>query len=398
VTDGAVGPAGAAEQSGTPQERTAPEGAMVQLLDPRGVRSTHPDVEVDLEPEELLALLRDMVLQRRLDTEAEALQRQGELGLWPGSRGQEAAQVGAGHATRPQDMLFPSYREHGVMLARDVDPLHILSIYRGVDHGGWDPVATRVHPATLVIAAQMLPAVGYAMGVQRDGAVGTGDPARDTAVMTFFGDGATSQGEAAEALNWAAVYHAPVVFFLQNNQWAISEPVQRQSSVPLHRRADGVGMPSVFVDGNDVLAVLGVVRAALDRARAGGGPTFVEAYTYRMGAHTTSDDPTRYRTSAEVDDWRAKDPIDRFRTYLRAEGILDDDHEEQLAAESDAFAERLRSGVRELTDPAPASMFDHAYAEPHAQVVAERDEFLAAWARQEESERTQQDEFAAGRA
>ncbi|NAZ75051.1 pyruvate dehydrogenase (acetyl-transferring) E1 component subunit alpha [Kineococcus sp. T13] len=360
---------------------------MVQLLDRHGVRRTHPEHEVDLEPEELLALLRDMVLLRRLDTESEALQRQGQLGLWPGSRGQEAAQVGAGRATRRQDQVFPSYRDHGAVLARGIDPLHILSVFRGVDHGGWDPATTGMHPYTLVIAAQMLPAVGYAMGVQRDGAVGTGDAARDSAVITYFGDGATSQGEAAEALNWASVYQAPVVFFCQNNQWAISEPVSRQSPVPLHQRAAGSGMPAVLVDGNDVLAVLAVTRAAMDRARAGGGPTFIEAFTYRMGAHTTSDDPTRYRSAAEVDAWREKDPIDRFRTHLRAEGLLDDEHEAALAAESDAFAERLRAGVREIPDPDPVSMFEHAYAEPHPQVLAERDEFLAAWEQHDEEAR-----------
>ncbi|MGI4894572.1 MAG: pyruvate dehydrogenase (acetyl-transferring) E1 component subunit alpha [Janthinobacterium lividum] len=376
MTDGSVAPVGASGQDRAQEQ-------MVQLLDPAGVRHPHPEHDVDLEPDELLALLRDLVLLRRLDTEGEALQRQGELGLWVGTRGQEASQIGSGRALRRQDHAFPTYRDHGAALARDIDPLHIFSIFRGVDHGGWDPVAHGVHPYTLVIAAQLLPAVGYAMGVQHDGAVGTGDPARDTAVIAYLGDGATSQGEASEALNWAAVYNAPVVFFCQNNQWAISEPVSRQSPVPLHRRAEGAGMPGVLVDGNDVLAVLAVVRCALDRARAGGGPTFIEAFTYRMGAHTTSDDPTRYRTSAEVDAWREKDPLDRFRAYLRREGILDDDFEQSLTAESDAFAERIRSGVREMRDPDPAAMFEHAYAEPHAQVVAERDEFLAAWARQD---------------
>jgi 2-oxoisovalerate dehydrogenase E1 component alpha subunit len=373
VTDAALGLDRAGEHQAVQQD------GMVQLLDPRGVRRPHPEHEVDLEPEELLALLRDMVLLRRLDAEGEALQRQGQLGLWPGSRGQEAAQVGAAAACRRQDQVFPTYRDHGAVLARGIDPVDILSIFRGVDHGGWDPAERRVHPYTLVIAAQMLPAVGYGMAVQRDGAVGTGDPDRDTAVIAYLGDGATSQGEASEALNWAAVFQAPVVFLCQNNQWAISEPVSRQSPVALHKRAEGAGMPGVLVDGNDVLAVLAVTRTALERARSGGGPTFVEAYTYRMGAHTTADDPTRYRLSAETEAWREKDPIERFRTYLRSEGILDDEHEAALSAEADEFAARLRAGVVALPDPEPASMFDHAYAEPHPQVLAERDEFLAAW-------------------
>jgi 2-oxoisovalerate dehydrogenase E1 component alpha subunit len=374
VSDAAAGP----DRNGE-HEAPEPRDGMVQLLDPRGARRTHPEHEIDLTPGELLALLRDMVLLRRLDAEGEALQRQGQLGLWPGSRGQEAAQVGAATACRRQDQVFPTYRDHGAVLARGIDPVDILSVFRGVDHGGWDPAEQRVHPYTLVIAAQLLPAVGYGMGVQRDGAVGTGDPERDTAVIAYLGDGATSQGEASEALNWAAVFQAPVVFLCQNNQWAISEPVSRQSPVPLHRRAEGAGMPGVLVDGNDVLAVLAVTRAALERARSGGGPTFIEAFTYRMGAHTTADDPTRYRLSAETEAWREKDPIDRFRTYLRAEGILDEEQEAAIAAEADAFAARLRAGVVALPDPHPASMFDHAYAEPHPQVTAERDEFLATW-------------------
>ncbi|WP_104431675.1 pyruvate dehydrogenase (acetyl-transferring) E1 component subunit alpha [Kineococcus xinjiangensis] len=350
---------------------------MVQLLTPAGERVEHPDYDVALEPEELLGLYRDLVLVRRVDTEANALQRQGELGLWAGLLGQEAAQVGSGRALRPQDHAFPTYREHGVAWCRGVDPLGILEIFRGTSHGGWDPVAHRLHPYTLVIAAQLLPAVGCAMGVQRDGAVGTGDPGRDTAVIGYLGDGATSQGEASEALQWAAVFNAPVVIFCQNNQWAISEPVSVQARVPLHRRADGVGVPGVLVDGNDVLACLAVTRAALDRARSGGGPTFVEAYTYRMGAHTTSDDPTRYRSAAEVDVWRAKDPIDRFRRYLESEGLLDEDFTTALEAEAEQLAEHLRAGVRELPEPAPLAMFDHAYAEPHEQVEEEREEFAA---------------------
>ncbi|MEZ0164864.1 pyruvate dehydrogenase (acetyl-transferring) E1 component subunit alpha [Kineococcus sp. LSe6-4] len=378
MTDTALDPVRAPRQDAGPRQQQ-----MVQLLDEHGVRHHDPEHDLDLTPAELLGLYREMVLMRRFDSEAEALQRKGQLGLWAGSRGQEASQVGAGRAARRQDQLFPSYRDHGALLSRGVDPLHILSIFRGIDHGGWDPVEMGVHPYTLVIAAQMLPAVGYGMGVQRDGAVGTGDPDRDTAVIAFFGDGATSQGEAAEALSWASVFNAPVVFFCQNNQWAISEPVSRQSPVPLHRRAEGAGMPGVLVDGNDVLAVLSVVRSALDRARSGGGPTFVESFTFRMGAHTTSDDPTRYRLAAEVDAWREKDPIDRLRTYLNAEGVLDEEFEARLAADSEALAERLREGVSAMADPDPASMFEHAYAEPHPQVTAERDEFLAAWEQQD---------------
>jgi 2-oxoisovalerate dehydrogenase E1 component alpha subunit len=210
------------------------------------------------------------------------------------------------------------------------------------------------------------------MGVQRDGLVGTGDPTRDTAVAVFFGDGATAQGDVNEALVFAAVNNAPVVFFCQNNQWAISEPTSRQSRVPLYRRADGFGIPSVRVDGNDVVACYAVMSEAVERAHAGGGPTFVEAYTYRMGAHTTSDDPTRYRERAEEDYWRRRDPIDRVAALLRAEDAWDEAWAAGVDAEADALGERLRAEVRALGAPTPDAMFAHVYATPHAQVEAER--------------------------
>jgi 2-oxoisovalerate dehydrogenase E1 component alpha subunit len=170
-------------------------------------------------------------------------------------------------------------------------------MFRGVNHGGWDPNEKNFHLYTIIIGAQTLHATGYAMGVQRDGAVGTGDDERDTAVIAYFGDGATSQGDVSEALVFAGVNNSPVVFFCQNNQWAISEPNEKQTRAPLYHRARGFGFPGMRVDGNDVLAVYAVTKAALDAARTGQGPTFIEAYTYRMGAHTTSDDPTKYRVA-----------------------------------------------------------------------------------------------------
>ena len=253
------------------------------------------------------------MLVRRVDAEATALQRQGELGLWASLLGQEAAQVGSGRALRPQDYAFPTYREHGVAWCRGVDPLNLLGLFRGVNHGGWDPDEKNFHLYTIVIGAQTLHATGYAMGIQRDGDVGTGDPERDAAVIAYFGDGATTQGDVNEAFVFAAVQNAPVVFFCQNNQWAISEPIEKQTRIPLYQRASGFGFPGVRVDGNDVLAVYAVTKAALDDAREGNGPTFIEAFTYRMGAHTTSDDPTRYRVAAEVEVWKQRDPIARLR-------------------------------------------------------------------------------------
>jgi pyruvate dehydrogenase E1 component alpha subunit len=215
------------------------------------------------------------------------------------------------------------------------------------------------------------------MGVQRDGAVGTGDPSRDTAVMAFTGDGGTAQGDYNEALVFASVAHAPVVFFVQNNQWAISEPNERQFRVPPYQRAKGFGFPGVRVDGNDVLAVYAVTKHALDEARSGQGPTLIEAFTYRMGAHTTSDDPTKYRVSAEVDLWREKDPIKRMRSHLEREGIADPAFFDGIDAEADALAAEIRTGCQNMPDPELPTMFDKVYAEQHPVIDRERAELIA---------------------
>lgn len=349
---------------------------LVQLLSPTGRRSEDARYAPaqHLDAAALEGFYRDMVLVRRFDTEATALQRQGELGLWAPSLGQEAAQIGSGRALAERDYAFPSYREHGVAHARGMDLTDLLSLFRGLDHGGWDPGAHNFHLYTLVIGSQTLHATGYAMAIQRDGDVGTGDANRDRAVIAYFGDGATSQGDVYEAMVFAAVNDAPVVFFCQNNQWAISVPSTGQSTVPLAQRATGVGIPSVRVDGNDVIATHAVTTEALRRARSGGGPTMIEAVTYRMGAHTTSDDPTRYRTRAEEEHWRSRDPIDRLGLLLQAEGT-DDDFFTGVQAEADSLAQRVRAVCRSLQPPAPEAMFDHVYATPNLQVGAERSWF-----------------------
>ena len=353
---------------------------LVQLLSPDGERVDHPEFSpyaAHLGAQDLRGFYRDLVLVRRVDAEATALQRQGELGIWASLLGQEAAQVGSGRALAPQDYAFPTYREHGVAWCRGVDPLNLLGLFRGVNHGGWDPAATKFHLYTIVIGAQTLHATGYAMGIQRDGDVGTGDPARDAAVIAYFGDGATAQGDVNEAFVFASVENAPVVFFCQNNQWAISAPSERQTRIPLYRRAAGFGFPGVRVDGNDVLAVYAVTKAALERARSGNGPTFVEAYTDRMGAHTTSDDPTRYRMAAEVEVWKDRDPIVRLRTHLVNTGAVDDEFFAALERESDELAARVREGCLTMPDPDPHQMFDHVYVDPHPLLDAERAEFTA---------------------
>ncbi|WP_307815839.1 pyruvate dehydrogenase (acetyl-transferring) E1 component subunit alpha [Myceligenerans indicum] len=356
---------------------------LLQLLTPEGARvtgrgnSAYRKRIAGLKPEQLRGMYRDMVLTRRFDDEATSLQRQGELGLYAPSRGQEAAQVGNAYALAPQDFVFPSYREHGVLQVRGVDPVDRLEFYRGTDHGGWNPLEYNAQVYTVVIGSQALHAAGYAMGVQRDGLVGTGDPAKDTAVVTYFGDGATSQGDVNEGLVFAAVNQAPVVFFCQNNQWAISEPTTRQTRTPLYKRGEGFGIPSLRVDGNDVLACYAATQEALERARSGGGPTFIEAFTYRMGAHTTSDDPTRYRTTEQEEIWRKRDPIDRLRILLENEGAIDGDFEAELRAEADALGERLRERTRKLEPATKTQMFETVYATEHSIVSEDRAWFEA---------------------
>ncbi len=350
----------------------APEGsrvpeAMLAVVDP-AVRA-----EADrLTGEDLRAMYRDMVLVREFDREATSLQRQGELGLWPECRGQEAAQIGSGSALRPRDHVFPSYREHGVAHVRGVDLLELLPIFRGIAQGGWDPVAHGFHLYTLVIGSHTLHATGYAMGIQRDGDVGTGDPERDRAVVAYFGDGATAQGDVNEAFVFASTVSAPVVFFCQNNQWAISAPTTVQTTVPLVDRGAGFGIRAFRVDGNDVVAVRAVTEVALEHARSGAGPVLVEAVTYRMGAHTTSDDPTRYRERAEEEAWRRRDPIDRLRTLLLAEGLATQEFLDGVDGEARELAAAVRTYCRALTKPPATVMFDHAYAAAHPLVAEER--------------------------
>jgi len=379
AVDGPLDPAAVAALT-APVPETIGDGGpeLVQMLTPEGERVENPQYEqyvADLDDEDLRGFYRDHILIRRVDAEATALQRQGELGIWASLLGQEAAQVGSGRALRPQDYAFPTYREHGVAWCRGVDPLNLLGLFRGVNHGGWDPNEKNFHLYTIVIGAQTLHATGYAMGVQRDGAVGTGDPERDTAVIAYFGDGATSQGDVNEAFVFAAANNAPVVFFCQNNQWAISEPTERQTRIPLYQRARGFGFPGVRVDGNDVLAVYAVTKAALEAARTGQGPTLVEAFTYRMGAHTTSDDPTKYRVSAEVETWKLRDPIARLKAYLTSSGKADQAFYDAVEHEADELAAQVRQGCLAMPDPAPLAMFDHIYVEEHPLVEAERAEF-----------------------
>jgi 2-oxoisovalerate dehydrogenase E1 component alpha subunit len=345
----------------------------VQLLTPEGERVSHPDFDIDISAEELRGLYRDMVLVRRVDREANALQRQGQLGIWVPLLGQEAAQVGSGRALQAQDMAFPSYREHGVAWCRGVTPQDLLGIFRCTDQGTWDPIAQKFNLYTIVIGNQVLNAAGYAMGQRFEGKVGEAD---SEATIVYFGDGATSQGDVHEGFVWASVYDAPLVFFCQNNQWAISEPTERQSRLPLYQRARGYGFPGIRVDGNDVLACLAVTRWALEECRHGNGPVLIEAFTYRMDAHTTTDDPTRYRLSDELEAWKLRDPIERVRVHLARTGMADAEFFDAIQAESDALAAELREYCQNMPDPGPERIFANVYEEPHPVLEAQRDEYL----------------------
>lgn len=348
------------------------ENTPTQLLSEEGLRvddDVLAPLVADIDDVRLRDLYEDLVVVRRIDTEATALQRQGELGLWAPLLGQEAAQVGSARALDAEDFVFASYREHGVAYCRDVDPTHMLRFWRGSTHSGWNPHEYRMTTPAIIVGCQVLHATGYALGTALDGASG--------ATITYFGDGATSQGDISEAFGFAASFKAPVVFFCQNNQWAISEPVSLQTTVTIAERGRGFGIPSIRVDGNDVLAVLAATRAALTDARDGNGPSLIEAVTYRMGPHTTSDDPTRYRPSTLDDEWSAKDPLDRVRKLLERQGIYDDDYHARVQARADEVAAALRKGCLGTVEPEPMSLFDNVYSHTHPLVAEEREQFAS---------------------
>ena len=343
---------------------------VLRLIGPTGERTPNSDLDPwvsDVDDDALVRMLTDMAVVRRVDLEATALQRQGQVGLWPPLLGQEAAQIGSARALREDDFIFPSYRETGVAYCRGVDMLEVLRLWRGAALCGWDSVKFGMGTAQIVIGAQALHAAGYALGTKLDGS--------DAATITYFGDGATSQGDVNEALVFAASFQAPVLFFCQNNHWAISEPVRVQAHAPLAGRAAGFGIPAVRVDGNDVLACLAATRRALDRVRSGSGPAFIEAVTYRMGPHTTADDPTRYRDPNELDLWKAKDPIARVEAHLVSRGHDAEELRAQLQRAADEMAARLRREVVQIPDPGPLDLFDHVYAAPHEQLERERREY-----------------------
>lgn len=342
------------------------------VLDPSGARHANAVLDgqlSDVDETALTDLYVDMALTRRVDQEAFALTRQGELVLWPPSLGQEAAQVGSGRALRETDFVFGSYREHALAVLRGVTFRELLAVWQGTTQSGWDPHAYRMATPQIIIGAQTLHATGYAMGLRMDGA--------DDVAIAYLGDGAMSEGDVNEAMVFASTFRVPAVFFCQNNHYAISEPVRLQSASPLAARATGFGIPALRVDGNDVLAVLAATRIALQRARRGGGPTFIEAVTYRIGPHTTTDDPTRYRDDEEVAQWRGKDPIDRLERHLAQNGARVDQIREEAQVRCDQAARDLRTAVTTGETPSAETIFDHVYTTPTVRISEQRAQHLA---------------------
>jgi 2-oxoisovalerate dehydrogenase E1 component alpha subunit len=342
-----------------------PSAAPLQLIDPDGRPGENPGELALPEPRMLLELYRRMVLGRRFDHQATTLTKQGRLAVYPSSHGQDACQVGAVLALRDDDWLFPTYRDTVAIVTRGVDPVEALSLLRGDWHCGYDPYQHRVAPQCTPLATSTLHAVGLAHAARIK--------QQDQVALVLLGDGATSEGDTHEALNFAAVWQAPAVFLVQNNGYAISVPLAKQTAAPaLAAKGIGYGIPSLLIDGNDAAAVCSAVRTGIERGSAGQGPTLIEAITYRIEAHTNADDATRYREDAEVQSWLARDPITRLEAYLTAAGLLDDQAAARLAAEAERFAEGVRKRMNIDADVDPDELFAHVYTRPTAALERQR--------------------------
>ncbi|RKS70870.1 pyruvate dehydrogenase E1 component alpha subunit [Actinomadura pelletieri DSM 43383] len=317
------------------------------------------------DPELLRRAYRAMVVGRRFDAQATALTKQGRLAVYPSSRGQEACQVGAALVLDENDWFFPTYRESVALVTRGIDPVEVLSLLRGDSHCGYDPRRHHTAPQCTPLATQALHAAGLAYAERRKGT--------RRVALVCVGDGGTSEGDFHEALNFAAVFKAPVVVLVQNNRYAISVPLERQTAAPsLAHKGIGYGVRSERVDGNDPVAVLAVLSAAVEHAREGNGPFLVEAHTYRLEPHTNADDPSRYRTEAEAEEWRRRDPIARLEAYLRRRGHLTDTDVAAFSTEAEEFAEGLRTRMNADPELAPLGLFDHVYGTPTPQLDEQR--------------------------
>lgn len=327
----------------------------------------------------LVEMFRKMVLGRRFDQQATALTKQGRLAVYPSSRGQEACQIAGAMSLRSTDWMFPTYRDSVALWARGIDPVEILSMLAGDWHCGYDPAHFRTAPQCTPLATQLLHAAGVAYGEKRQG--------NAAVALAFCGDGATSEGDFHEALNFAAVFKAPVIFLVQNNGFAISVPMSRQSVAPsLAHKGVGYGIGSEQVDGNDPVAMMAVMDEAAKFVRSGNGPVIVEAHTYRIDAHTNADDATRYRDSAEVQSWLERDPVVRLERYLRNEGVIGDDFVESLTAEAEANSAALRAGMNTDHATDPMDLFRYVFAEPTTQLREQRQQIEAELAAENEED------------
>ena len=345
-----------------------PTAEPIQLIDETGSLVTGERTAGFALPDTatLLGLYRRMVHARRFDVQVTALTRQGRLATYPSALGQEGCEIAAVSALEKRDWLFPTYRDTVALLTRGVKPVEILAAFRGDWHIGFDPYEHNISPQATPLATQSLHAVGLATAAKLKG--------EDTVALTFLGDGSTSEGDAHEAFNFASVWQAPVVFVIQNNQFAISVPNSRQFRArTLADRAIGYGMPGYFVDGNDVAAMSAVVSAAVERARTGGGPTMIEGLTYRVEAHTNSDDPSRYRDPADVELWRGRDPIARLASHLAATGALTDELQSEIAAGAELLAASTREAMNGEPTLDPLELFDHVYNEPRRALLDQRE-------------------------
>ncbi|MCC3652879.1 pyruvate dehydrogenase (acetyl-transferring) E1 component subunit alpha [Streptomyces sp. S07_1.15] len=335
----------------------------------------------DADPALLKRLYAALVLGRRYNTQATALTRQGRLAVYPSSTGQEACEVAAGQVLAERDWLFPSYRDTLAAVSRGLDPVRALTLLRGDWHTGYDPREHRVAPLSTPLATQLPHAVGLAHAARLKG--------DDVVALAMVGDGGTSEGDFHEALNFAAVWRAPVVFLVQNNGFAISVPLAKQTAAPsLAHKGVGYGIPGRLVDGNDAAAVHTVLDEAVRRARSGGGPTLVEAVTYRMEAHTNADDATRYREADEVETWRGHDPIALLERELREAGQLGDADVAAAREAAEEMAAGLRARMNEEPVTDPMDLFAHVYARRTSQLREQAEQLRAELDAAEETEPT----------
>lgn len=340
-----------------------------QVLRPDG--SLVDGYEPSLTRDQLGEAHRLMSLSRQVDERGVSLQRQGRMGTFSTVNGQEAAVVGSAMALDPaRDWVVPQYRELPAMLRQGYPLERFFRYFKGDPLGNQMPEGVRVLPFQISLAAQIPHAVGLAWGLRQQ--------RQDAVVLVYFGDGASSEGDAHEAMNLAGVRKAPVVFLIQNNQWAISTPVAKQTAATSFAlRGPAYGFPGVLVDGNDLFAMYEATQWAVDRARSGDGPTVIEARTYRLGAHNTADDPTRYVPAADLEDRKRLDPVTRLRTYLRSQSLFDDQAESALHEELAAEVNDAIGSAERATPPTTDQLFEHVYANPPARVSQQREEMRA---------------------